>query len=343
VFFLTVLLCSVAHATIYYVKSDGNDSSNGLSWSTAFATLQKALDVYTSGDQIWVAKGTYVPTSTYGLGDDERLKHFRLKNNVKIYGGFTGIETSVNERRNFGVGQENETILSGDIGEKGWSFDNCYHVFYHPVNLGLDSTAVLDGFTIKGGQADGDNMHNFGGGMYNSPSSSKIVSCTFTNNSAFYCGGGMYNSSSYLISTSCTFTNNIAQTGYGGGCIYNEQSFLTINNSIIWGNIACEGNGNQLYICGGGITTLNYSCYANGINDVHISNGTFTATNHDITSDPMFIGSGEHPYLIYGNSPCVDAGNNDYVTEQYDIRGSGYPRKLDKTTGKAGTIDMGTY
>jgi hypothetical protein len=47
--------------------------------------------------------------------------------------------------------------------------------------------------------------------------------------------------------------------------------------------------------------------------------------------------------LIYGSSPCADAGNNSYNTYSYDIRGTGFSRNLNKTDGAAGLIDMGTY
>jgi hypothetical protein len=50
-----------------------------------------------------------------------------------------------------------------------------------------------------------------------------------------------------------------------------------------------------------------------------------------------------HPYSILGISPCADAGNDSYNSQAYDIRGAGYSRKLNKTTGGVGTIDMGAY
>jgi Secretion system C-terminal sorting domain len=126
------------------------------------------------------------------------------------------------------------------------------------------------------------------------------------------------------------------------------DSSPTLSNCIIWGNDSPDvsANGYEFYI-DGGTTTLNYSCYENGIKDVYITNGgTLIATNNNITSDPQFVGSSinpNHPYSILGTSPCVDAGNDSYNSQAYDIRGAGYPRKLSKTTGAVGTIDMGAY
>jgi hypothetical protein len=46
-------------ATNYYVKTDGSDSADGLSWATAFATIGKAITVSANGDVVDVNEGTY--------------------------------------------------------------------------------------------------------------------------------------------------------------------------------------------------------------------------------------------------------------------------------------------
>ncbi|NQV19185.1 MAG: hypothetical protein HQ534_11680, partial [Armatimonadetes bacterium] len=165
-FMLIMLLAMSTNlmAGTIFVDIDADGSNNGSSWANAYTTLQSALDV-ASGDQIWVAKGTYKPSSPYNLTiDGNRDFHFRMINDVAIYGGFAGTETAVIQRTSYGVGETNETILSGDIGTPGDNSDNCYHVFYHPNGLGLTGSAILDGFTITGGNADED-PHWGGGGL----------------------------------------------------------------------------------------------------------------------------------------------------------------------------------
>jgi len=103
------------------------------------------------------------------------------------------------------------------------------------------------------------------------------------------------------------------------------------DNSIIWGGAE---NINQQ----GGDLILNYCDYQNTGNQ-----GTFIATNNNISSDPLFAGSGSTPYLILGTSPCCDAGLNDYNSTTNDIRGANYSRKISKADGSAGTIDIGAY
>ena len=45
--------------TDYYVKTDGNDSLDGLSWDNAWLTVNKAATTATSADTIYYADGTY--------------------------------------------------------------------------------------------------------------------------------------------------------------------------------------------------------------------------------------------------------------------------------------------
>jgi hypothetical protein len=98
----------------YYVKTTGSNSNDGSIWANAFLTLQKALETARSGDQIWVASGTYQPSVQVG-GTGARFATFQMVEGVEIYGGFAGTESAVSERLGFGMGKANETILSGDL------------------------------------------------------------------------------------------------------------------------------------------------------------------------------------------------------------------------------------
>ena len=203
---------SLAAGDIIYVDADATGLSNGETWGDAFTTLQPALDKAITGDQIWVAEGTYRPTS----GSD-RYASFQMANGVGIYGGFVGTEEFLGERD----WVKNLTILSGDIGTPGDPSDNSYHVFYHPAGTDLDVGAILDGFTITGGYADGEeDPHREGGGMYNDSSSPVLRNVTFAGNWAEERGGGIYNFRSSPELTDCTFGGNETYYDAGGG-IYN--------------------------------------------------------------------------------------------------------------------------
>ena len=235
----------------WYVNSLATGGNNGQSWANAYTDLQAALtsSQLHSGDQIWVAQGTYKPTS----GTDQTIS-FALKDGVQVYGGFAGTETNLNQRD----WVHNVTTLSGDIGKPGDNSDNSYHVV---TATNLTSAAVLDGFTITAGNANGSlvgqqngaGMYNSSssptltnlifssnsainvcGGMFNSSSSPTLTNVIFSNNSATYAGGGMYNyASSSPTLTNVTFSNNSAD--YGGAMENYASSSPTLTNCILWG------------------------------------------------------------------------------------------------------------
>ncbi|MBE0638799.1 MAG: hypothetical protein IH598_09785, partial [Bacteroidales bacterium] len=339
-----------------YVRAGVTGNNNGTSWANAFTSLQSALEIVAPGEQIWVAAGTYEPGYDYGLGIGERGCHFRMTEGVRIFGGFAGTEDSISQRTDFGLGGANETILSGDIGIVGDHADNCYHVFYHPQGLNLTDAAILDGFTITGGNADGTNPHDGGGGMmnegpcsptitnvsfrsnaavsgggiFNSDSDPDLTNVIFLLNTAVQSGGGIYNDLSSHSITNATFSLNSA--GNQGGGIYNLNSSPSLFNSIVWGNTATAGS--QLFM-DGGTTILNYCCYANSAGDITAVNAAvFTVTNNNITADPKFVNSAGD-LRVLGLSPCLNAGNNDYNSASTDIRGEARIQDA--------TIDMGAY
>ena len=237
---------SLAEDGVIYVDVEApGPTHDGASWETAFAELQPALDAAIAGDEIWVATGTYTPTWQFDP-KDERSATFQMVNGVAIYGGFAGVETERGQRN----WEANPTILSGDLnGDDGPDFanreDNGYHVFYHPDGTDLDDTAILDGFAITGGNANGLSSHNYGGGMYNDSSSPSLTNCAFRDNSTGYHGGGMYNDSSSPALTNCTFADNSANIG--GGMVNTVGSSPTLTNCTFSGNSAGDGGGMTNY------------------------------------------------------------------------------------------------
>ncbi|MBN1925970.1 MAG: hypothetical protein JW798_09050 [Prolixibacteraceae bacterium] len=277
--FLCLIFITKSQAqTILYVDHSATGNNDGTSWTNAYTSLQTALDNASSNYQIWVGAGTYYPSVEVG-GTGDRFKAFQMKNGVAIYGGFTGKETSISERSNYGNGEANETILSGDLNmddifdaanggyQSNTGSDNCYHVFHHPNGLGLDNTALLDGFTVSGGNAFNGSSIYEGGGMSNYTSSPQITNCCFTSNHAYHgaaisnrfnssptivncvfksnnssdIGGGIYNLFSSPFLSNCDFYSNWAY--YSGGGIYNYSSSPIINSCSFNANTASHSDG----------------------------------------------------------------------------------------------------
>ena len=235
---------------VFYVNHAAAGANNGLSWVDAYTDLQAAL-VNARACEVWVAHGVYYPAPDAA----DRSAAFLLRNDVQIFGGFAGTESQLDERD----WQQNLTILSGDIDNNDLTDangvvtatanivgDNAYHVV---VSSGMTETAVLDGFIIAGGQANGSVApNNQGGGLYNYNSHSTLTNLTFSANLSDGHGGGLYNYLGQLTAANLAFAAN-QSGGYGGG-LYTQNGDLTLENSRFINNLA-GGSGGGLYTAGG--------------------------------------------------------------------------------------------
>ncbi len=261
-------------AGIFYVKPDGIGDCS--SWANA-CMLQTALTNAVSGDEIWVAAGTHKPT----VGTD-RSATFQLKNGVVLYGGFAGTETVLTQRNP----KVNVTILSGDLNGDDVGLtnnsENVYHVVYGA------SGATLDGFTIRGGNANSSWPDDYGGGMYNGYASPTITNVTFDGNWGIK-GGGIGNYYSSPTITNVTFIGN---SGNSGGGIYNYHGSLTLTDVTFSSNSATSGGGMASYLSDDPLlltnVTFNANSASNGggiwnswVYDFSLKNGTFSGNSAD--------------------------------------------------------------
>ncbi|HEX3165852.1 MAG TPA: MopE-related protein [Chitinophagaceae bacterium] len=347
--------------TILYVKKNPNGPNglnDGTSWANAFSNLQDALaalsDICPTVKEIWVAKGTYYPDEGGGKTDNDKTAYFSMKNNVAIYGGFAGNETSF-EQRNW---KTNKTILSGDIDQNdnlnvtilGLETDptrennsnNVIKNLFADDNR-LTNSARIDGFTITGGHSGS------GAGISNTYASPTIVNCNFTSNYGFS-GGALFNlyfSSPQVIN--CVFNFNLC--GNSGGAILSawdcSPSFI---NSTIVNNSNKFANGHSITNQNNATTTLtNCIIWANPSGSSSAGFDMFSINSNTITYsvvkggfigqgnsnlDPLFVDGATNDYHLQQQSPAVNSGNNAANNETLD---------LDANPRKVGTIDMGAY
>lgn len=173
-----------------YVNSTSTGGNNGTSWLDAFTDLQTALQSAQAGDEIWVKEGTYLPTA-----DNNRDTSFTLRSGTKLYGGFAGSETTL-EQRNW---LAHPTVLSGDIGVIGDSTDNSYTILFMD---NPDSLTVVDGLIFRFGNAGytandqaASSRYRSGGAIYilaNWEAFATVSNCRFERNNARNHGGAVY-------------------------------------------------------------------------------------------------------------------------------------------------------
>ena len=228
IFFL-LLNHSYSFSQITYVNQNANGENNGSSWENAFNDLDFAIE-NTNFGEIWVAQGTYIPSTDLegNVPSNEKLKTFRLKKDVAIFGGFLGNETE-RDQRNW---ENNLTILSGDVGELGSIIDNSYHVISSEYVGNLDG-AILDGLVVR----DGNGYPQYeGAGIYinYAPTGTFIIrNCVIENNYSYRNGGGVYIFNSDPLIENNIFRNN---QSFSGGAIYLYYSNAIVKNNILTNN-----------------------------------------------------------------------------------------------------------
>lgn len=232
---------AIAQASVIYVDVDATGNNSGYDWQNAYTSLQSALGTATSGDEIWVSEGTYKPTS----GTD-RFAYFEMASGVDVYGGFSGVETQLNQRDPDG----NVTTLSGDIGTQGVDTDNSYNVLFID---NVSNTTALDGFTVTKGYANyttPGHRARFGGGiMCGTNCDLQTGNLVVKENYAIAAGGGIYfaSGSDALLRASTVESNTSG--GYGGGiAIVGGAPIIT--ETVITNNTATTTGGAIRYLDG---------------------------------------------------------------------------------------------
>jgi predicted outer membrane repeat protein len=209
---------------------------DGASWATAYADLSDAVDSATEGAEIWVAAGTYLPRATE-LG---RGSFFYFKRGIRVYGGFAGTETELAQRD----ATRFVTILSGDLNrndtaDAASSAENYYHVV---VFANCDETMTLDGFVIRGGNANGTTYdHAYGAGIYLTNSRPTIRNCVIEDNACSERGAGLYVDMASLPTLEhCRIVGNRSGILGGGMASYGQA---TVRDCVFEGNTAQIGGG----------------------------------------------------------------------------------------------------
>jgi hypothetical protein len=280
---LFLCLCSLAFsntptlAAVRHVRPSG--TGDGSSWENASPDLAAVLRNAQPGDEILAAEGVYVPSfDRDGNPVNGAARTFALKSGVKLFGGFPAEGSPLLQDRD---PRAFPTVLTGDLfgddqvdaeGKAIIVGQNAFHVVYA---AGVDETAVLDGFVISGGRADGQGEDAVGGGMYctnaspviencvfrgnaaksggggmnNSASSPDVVKCAFLENTSSSSGGGMLNSASGPVVEDCLFRNNSiyvpSGSAYGGGMANRAASAPSVKNCAFLGNSVYSADGSR--------------------------------------------------------------------------------------------------
>ncbi|MBN1981559.1 MAG: hypothetical protein JW795_08515 [Chitinivibrionales bacterium] len=171
-----------------------------------FPTIQAAIDQAADDDIVQVNNGTY-------SGDDNT--------NIDFHG------KRITVRSMHGAAS---CTISCTLGRRGFTFQS-----------GEDSTTVLTGFTVTGGQ------RALGGAVYCANNSSPVIEqCILFNNRATAYGGAIYCMNASPTIRNCLISQNYAMEK-GGGLFCSQSSSPSIEECILMNN-ATSTSGGALYV-----------------------------------------------------------------------------------------------
>lgn len=212
---------------------------DGLTWSTAFPTVQAGLNKAVAGDEVWVAAGTYAES-------------VRISAGVGLYGGFAGNEPLRSSRDP----TVNLTVLKGSAASS---------VVTLPAAAAPDT--VLDGFTItNGGGTSVQTLVQTGACSGRGGGGWRKVYFDIRGGGVLVAGGSPTISNNVIVanntglshqtgSVGCHSVADFYQAGNGGGIYVAPGATPSIAGNVIQNNSATIGGG--VYCGGAGATIAN--------------------------------------------------------------------------------------
>ena len=348
---------------VHYVAAESpNSQPPYTSWATAATNIQAALDAaILPGESVVVTNGVYA--GRVGVDKPVAVRSVNGAQFTVINGGGTNQCVSLTNGASLsGFTLTNGMAYSG-AGASGGTLSNCTLA----GNLVTDYAGGAYGSTLYNCTLTGNSAERGGGACW-----STLYNCTLTGNWASYeCGGAEY---CYLYN--CTLTGNPG--GEAGDCtLYNctvagntdgGVGGCVLFNCTLTGNAGGGAWSSTLYNCtvagnpgGGAWSSTLYNCilYYNAASgeanyDPHCTlNYCCTAplpSNGvgNITNAPLFVDHANGNLRLQSTSPCINAGNNSYLTGDlwsWDYYYS-FTNSFDLDNHArvmSGTVDIGAY
>jgi len=370
--------CPSTTSVSLFVAPVGQGHRDGSSWQNAVGNPQDALAMlldcpFEGSPPVWVAAGTYTPDAGgyETLGDTGAS--FELSPQARLFGGFAGTESSVDDRDT----TANVTVLSGAL-DDGTASERVVYI------LNGSEIAELNGVFVSGGQTDSEgaglvisggqpliqdvtvqeNTAESGGGVLLDDTDAHLDRVTIANNLAQLGGGGVLirgggptlentvlygNSASeggaitavggHPVLRHLTVVENAAtgEVGEGGGLLVAGEASVALANSVFWNNHAVVASTSGASLPAGSIeATFNWLEGSGGSDGWNGGFGTDGGGNLD--GDPMLT---QAPFRPASGSPLIDAGSVAETISELDRDGNA--RILDGNGDGDTAPDMGAY
>jgi PKD repeat protein len=193
---------------VWHVAPSGDDSADGLSWSSPKQTIQAAIDAASFGGLVLVSNGVYA-------------------SGVRCYGGMV---------------TSNRVVLTNEITLRGVSSDPAMTVIVGQASTEENRSPLrcllmtpgtrVENLSLTNGNTGHAYMRDFGGGVYCVDSSCVLSNCVVSGCQPWMYGGGAYQGALY----NCRLEHNI---GSDGGGAYDAWLY----DCVVTGNVARSYSG----------------------------------------------------------------------------------------------------
>ena len=300
--------------TQYVAQATGNDANDGLSWETAKATIQNAIDWAADGDEIVVADGVYTESAL------DNVSIWNRKNAHLLIRSVNGAATTIID----GEGRRNCVQMANRLPTESAS-SYAFQLRSHYVTM--EGFTLQNGYTVMGGAASiaatlkkcilKGNTSGTGGAAYGT----KMENCLIVGNANW---NSSHNEASPSAATSgsllnCTIVANTNKTSLGACAVRN----CTVTNCIIVGNVVVDSPVENEVDAS---CKVGYSC---------LDTETAGTSNIVASAADLFFDAANGDYRVRAVAPCVDAGDTSQAAGETDLAGN--PRVAHAA------VDMGCY
>ena len=334
-----VVTAVFSNYTFHVDAVTGNDANDGLSWATAKASIQSAVDASVDGEVIWVADGIYGPIATENK--KIRIESMNGAEAAIIDGGYPAV---TNRCATF-----SETSGGTNTFLVGFTLRNGCAIGYGGGSYGgtLRNCIVSNCYAVSG-----TSWSAYGGGLYYGVAENCLIVSNMVVSSEDAYGGGTCRTKV----TKCVVADNAVIAGNswscsaeGGGLYYGTAvNCLIVRNTVRSGGWDADGGGAygaSLYHCtiadntatytgtdtsygaaGGGIASSSsvynsviYGNMADGVANEVDRDSWLSSYGNLYSANPLFVDAANGNYRLAKNSPAIDIGMESYTRTDTDL------------------------
>ena len=331
--FIAVLIANSALAATYYVPEP-------------YRTIQAAIDACQKFDTVVIAPGTYRGPGNRGIKFNGKAITVRSTDPTDPQIVNTTIIDCEGENRGFvfQMAEDADSKVAGLTITNGYALLGGAIYSCSNSRPSITNCVVKNNSAVFGGGIACTNGKSYpvitncqitansaveGGGIYLDGSNPTIKNCIISGNSALDGGAISSHNAGKPLIVNCTISGNVASKSAGAIYCYNSSN-LIISHSILWGDTAPYPS--EIMVDNQGDPTsiqISYCDIQGGEQNVKLADGCSVNWGQgNIDLDPCFVNPDSNDYHLLEESPCIDAGDPDFVAKPGETDIDGNPRIL---------------